>query len=130
MLGPSFRRYPVCDLPATSLGKSERYRVSSEESHVVLEMRGPVAIVRLNRPEKLNAFTFRMITDIRRTVERAAADENAVAIVTTDRIVPGERPFDEICAYIEDSPRMPIRMAQRDLDYRSSGTTYLSPKQL
>jgi enoyl-CoA hydratase/carnithine racemase len=57
--------------------------VSSEESHVVLEMRGPAAIVRLNRPEKLNAFTFRMIADIRKAVDRAAADENVVGIVIT-----------------------------------------------
>jgi enoyl-CoA hydratase/carnithine racemase len=50
---------------------------------VVLEMRDSAAIVRLNRPEKMNAFTFRMVADIRRAVERAAADENAVGIVIT-----------------------------------------------
>jgi len=57
--------------------------VSSASSHVVVETRAAAAIVRLNRPEKMNAFTFRMIADIRSAVERAAADENAVGIVIT-----------------------------------------------
>lgn len=55
----------------------------SSESNVVLEVRDSVAIVRLNRPERMNAFTFRMIADIRRAVDRAAADENAAGIVIT-----------------------------------------------
>jgi len=57
--------------------------VSSDQSQVGLEMRDAAAIVRLNRPEKMNAFTFRMVADIRRAVERAAADENAVGIIIT-----------------------------------------------
>jgi enoyl-CoA hydratase/carnithine racemase len=44
---------------------------------------GPVAVVRLERPEKLNAFTFRMIADLRGAVDRAVADEDAVGIVIT-----------------------------------------------
>jgi enoyl-CoA hydratase/carnithine racemase len=44
---------------------------------------GPVAVIRLERPEKLNAVTFRMIADIRTAVDRAAADEDAVGIVIT-----------------------------------------------
>ena len=39
--------------------------------------------MRLNRPEKLNAFTFAMIDQIRDAVERAAADEGVVAIIIT-----------------------------------------------
>jgi enoyl-CoA hydratase/carnithine racemase len=57
--------------------------VSSEQSNVVLEGQDSVAIVRLNRPDRMNAFTFRMIADIRTAVERAAADENAVGIIIT-----------------------------------------------
>lgn len=57
--------------------------MSSDQSQVGLEMRDAAAIVRLNRPEKMNAFTFRMVADIRRAVERAAADENAVGIIIT-----------------------------------------------
>lgn len=57
--------------------------MSSDQSHVVLEMRDAAAVVRLNRPEKMNAFTFQMVADIRRAVDRAAADENAVGIIIT-----------------------------------------------
>jgi 2-(1,2-epoxy-1,2-dihydrophenyl)acetyl-CoA isomerase len=44
---------------------------------------GPVAVIRLERPEKLNAFTFRMIADLRTAVDRAVADQDAVGIVIT-----------------------------------------------
>ena len=57
--------------------------MSSDQSNVVLEVKDSVAIVRLNRPERLNAFTFRMVAEIRHAVERAATDENAVGIIIT-----------------------------------------------
>jgi enoyl-CoA hydratase/carnithine racemase len=63
--------------------------VSSDQSNVanvanvVVDVKDSVAIVRLNRPERLNAFTFKMIAEIRAAVERAAADENVVGIVIT-----------------------------------------------
>jgi enoyl-CoA hydratase/carnithine racemase len=52
-------------------------------SNVITEIEDPVAIVRLNRPEKLNAFTFAMIEEIRSAVHRAAADDRVVGIVIT-----------------------------------------------
>jgi enoyl-CoA hydratase/carnithine racemase len=52
-------------------------------SNVVWEVKDSVAVVRLDRPEKLNAFTFRMIAEIREAIDRAATDENAVGIVVT-----------------------------------------------
>ncbi|HKN00885.1 MAG TPA: enoyl-CoA hydratase-related protein [Candidatus Binataceae bacterium] len=52
-------------------------------SNVVTEIEDSVAIVRLDRPEKLNAFTFTMIEEIRSAVERAAAADRVVAIVIT-----------------------------------------------
>jgi enoyl-CoA hydratase/carnithine racemase len=57
--------------------------VSSDQPNVVVDVNDSVAIVRLNRPERLNAFTFKMIAEIRAAVERAAADENVVGIVIT-----------------------------------------------
>jgi enoyl-CoA hydratase/carnithine racemase len=57
--------------------------VSSDASNVIVEVTDSVAIVRLNRPERMNAFTFRMVAEIRRAVDRAAADEKAVGIVIT-----------------------------------------------
>src|SRR5215471_9677437 len=52
-------------------------------SNVITEIEDPVAIVRLNRPEKLNAFTFAMIEEIRSALNRAAADDGVVGIVIT-----------------------------------------------
>jgi enoyl-CoA hydratase/carnithine racemase len=57
--------------------------MSSSESTVVYDLVDSIARVRLNRPEKLNAFTFGMIDALRAAVEQAAADERAVAIVVT-----------------------------------------------
>jgi enoyl-CoA hydratase/carnithine racemase len=57
--------------------------MSSEASNIEYELDGSIATVRLNRPEKLNAFTFAMIDQIRDAVERAAADEGVVAIIIT-----------------------------------------------
>lgn len=51
--------------------------------NVVYEVEDSVAAVRLDRPEKLNAFTFGMIAEIRKAVETAAADERVVGIVVT-----------------------------------------------
>jgi enoyl-CoA hydratase/carnithine racemase len=52
-------------------------------ANVITEIEDPVAIIRLNRPEKLNAFTFAMIEEIRSAVERAAADDRVVGIIIT-----------------------------------------------
>ncbi len=52
-------------------------------SNVITEIDDPVAVIRLNRPEKLNAFTFGMIAEIRSAVERAASDRRVVGIVLT-----------------------------------------------
>jgi enoyl-CoA hydratase/carnithine racemase len=48
-----------------------------------LSIDDPVAIVRLNRPEKLNAFTYDTLTEIRRAITSAAADPRVVGIVIT-----------------------------------------------
>lgn len=52
-------------------------------SNVSYEVEDSAAIVRLDRPEKLNAFTFRMIEEIRTAIERGASDERVVGIVVT-----------------------------------------------
>ena len=50
---------------------------------MALEIDGPLGVVRLDRPEKLNAFTFGMIQEIRDAVAEAAADERVVAVAIT-----------------------------------------------
>ncbi len=57
--------------------------MNADGSNVVYELEGSVATVRLDRPEKLNAFTFRMVDEIRSAVQRAAADERVVGIIVT-----------------------------------------------
>src|SRR5215831_16639727 len=52
-------------------------------SDVIAQIDDPVAIVRLNRPQKLNAFTFAMIEEIRSAVNRAATDDRVAGIVIT-----------------------------------------------
>ena len=52
-------------------------------SHVVCEIDPPVAVVRLDRPDKLNVFTFRMVGDLRNAVDRAANDPGVFGIVIT-----------------------------------------------
>ena len=51
--------------------------------HVRYEVEDPVAVITLDRPEALNAFTYEMLADIRRSVEAASADPGVVGIVIT-----------------------------------------------
>lgn len=55
----------------------------NEQSEVELTIEDPVAVVRLNRPEKLNAFTYPMLAAIRAAMESAAKDARVVGIVVT-----------------------------------------------
>jgi len=55
----------------------------AEESTVVSEIEDSIGFVRLNRPQKLNAFTFEMVAAMRAAIDRVASDERAVAIVIT-----------------------------------------------
>jgi enoyl-CoA hydratase/carnithine racemase len=70
-----------------TFGRPRAGRVSigavGEGTSVTLTVDAPLGIVRLERPEKLNAFTFVMVQEIRDAVERAAADPDVVAVVIT-----------------------------------------------
>lgn len=50
---------------------------------ITLEIDDPVAILRLNRPERLNAFTYHTLAEIRSAIDVAAADARVVGIVIT-----------------------------------------------
>jgi enoyl-CoA hydratase/carnithine racemase len=50
---------------------------------IEFEVVEPVALLRLNRPAKLNAFTYPMLAEIRRAVDAAAADPRVVGLVIT-----------------------------------------------
>lgn len=47
------------------------------------EVRGNAAIIRLNRPEKLNAFTYHTLKEIRQAVAAAVADRQVIGIIFT-----------------------------------------------
>ena len=57
--------------------------MNADQSNVIFEVEDSAALIRLNRPEKLNAFTFRMIDEIRSAVDRAAADERVIGLIIT-----------------------------------------------
>ena len=50
---------------------------------IEVSVEDPVCVIRLNRPEKLNALTYRMLGEIRSAVDSAAADPAVVGIVVT-----------------------------------------------
>lgn len=50
---------------------------------ITLTVDDPVAVVRLNRPEKLNAFTYDTLREIRAAVDACARDTRVVGIVIT-----------------------------------------------
>ena len=50
---------------------------------IQVEIADPVALIRLNRPEKLNALTYPMLAELRRAIDDAAANPAVVGIVIT-----------------------------------------------
>ena len=50
---------------------------------IELEIDDPVAVLRLNRPEKLNAFTYHTLGEIRRAIDACVVDTRVVGIVIT-----------------------------------------------
>src|SRR5580698_3008481 len=50
------------------------------EADILFETMGRVALIRLNRPQTLNALTYRMLADIRRLVAEAEKDPEVTAI--------------------------------------------------
>ena len=54
-----------------------------EYEFIEYEVTDPVATIRLNRPERLNALTYPLMVELRDAVDRAAADPAVVGIVIT-----------------------------------------------
>jgi enoyl-CoA hydratase/carnithine racemase len=50
---------------------------------IELEIDDPVAVLRLNRPDKLNAFTYDTLREIRAAIDACATDRRVVGIVIT-----------------------------------------------
>ncbi len=56
---------------------------SAKFNDIELTIDDPVAVLRLNRPEKLNAFTYDTLREIRAAIDACAADPRVVGIVIT-----------------------------------------------
>ena len=54
-----------------------------EYSQILYETKGPVALITLNRPEKLNAWTPTMCEEQAQAIERANKDKSVGAIIMT-----------------------------------------------
>ena len=50
---------------------------------IIYQVDDPVAIITMNRPDALNAFTNRMLAEIKHALAAAEQDENVVGIVLT-----------------------------------------------
>ena len=50
---------------------------------IVYEVEDPIAVIKMNRPEALNAFTVRMLAEIKHALAEAESDERVVGIVLT-----------------------------------------------
>jgi len=55
----------------------------SDYTDIQVEIDDPVALIRLNRPDKLNAFTYHTLAEIRAAIDAAAADTRVVGIIIT-----------------------------------------------
>lgn len=53
------------------------------ERHTIFERRGPVAVITLNRPERLNAWTAQMGNEIRAAIDECNHDDEVAAVIIT-----------------------------------------------
>src|SRR5437763_9303205 len=54
-----------------------------EYEEIVYDVEGPVLTVTLNRPDKLNAFTFTMMKELLDAFDQADADDDVRAVIVT-----------------------------------------------
>lgn len=50
---------------------------------ILYELDGPVAVIKLNRPERLNAMTQEMLSEINSALDLAEKDDNVRVVVVT-----------------------------------------------
>src|SRR5437773_637780 len=59
------------------------YSTTSDYKELLYEVDGPVLTITLNRPDKLNAFTFTMMKELLDGFDRADADDDVRAVIVT-----------------------------------------------
>jgi enoyl-CoA hydratase/carnithine racemase len=60
-----------------------RKRVQEAYQEIIYEVTDPVAVITMNRPDALNAFTTRMLAEVRHAIAQAERDDRVVGIVLT-----------------------------------------------
>lgn len=64
-------------------GNQNQNRSQDLYQHITYEVRNPVAVITMSRPDALNAFTTRMLAEIRHALAAAEDDEQVVGMVLT-----------------------------------------------
>ena len=59
------------------------YSADSNYSELLYDVDGPVLTITLNRPDKLNAFTFTMMSELLDAFDRADADDDVRVVIVT-----------------------------------------------
>src|SRR5256714_13927352 len=59
------------------------YSAHPNYEEILYEVDGPVLTITLNRPDKLNAFTFTMMNELLDAFDRADADDDVRAVIVT-----------------------------------------------
>ncbi len=50
---------------------------------ILYDVKGPVATIEFNRPDKLNAFTYPMLDELRHALAQAEQDDGVIGIILT-----------------------------------------------
>ena len=69
--------------PQSTAVTSPHMQTSAEQPEVLIERHDEIAVIRLNRPDKLNAVTTRNLLDIVDALDRCDADDDVRAVVLT-----------------------------------------------
>ena len=64
---------------------------TSSKTFVKYEQRGKVGLITLNKPEKLNALGFNIVTDLNNTLKECDADPNIHVMVVTGAEIEGKK---------------------------------------
>ncbi len=57
--------------------------MSTDYQDIIYEVEDPVAVITMNRPDQLNAFTNRMLAEVRHALAAAESDDRVVGIILT-----------------------------------------------
>lgn len=80
---PNAAVIPSVALPLTDREQQESSMPETTYEEILYQVNNPAATIKLNRPDRLNAWTDRMGLELRHAIDRAEKDEDVVVIVIT-----------------------------------------------